>query len=748
MPKHHLHRNGLAFALAFLAGLYFVLEKSTWSAVLPLLGGLPAFFMGRRSLRGFLVVGLCLGLCYGGWAWQHLHALDDWLGQEGVWQGRVQAVQQDGKALTVRLQDEKGHLTGYRLMLRRAWGDDSLIQPGMSVAWRGALRATEGPRNPGGYNEQAVLFGQGIGHVSKAKGKVRIIAKPSFGAVQMQRLRAAIGQRLTQGLGTPCDALARAILLGERQALSDAFYHRAQLLGIVHLFAVSGLHVGFLLAALYLPLCLICPGRGRFFAALAMALLLAYALLVGGGAAVIRASVMAGMAAWALVERRYRDPLTMVAWAALALAVIQPTVLWQMGFRLSFTVTLALLFLAPVLADLFGFLPKKIAMALAVSLAAEWASLPIIAHTFHYVAPVGIGVNLLVVPLVGVLMPGLLLTLAVDLICPPLAMPLYWLTGRGLDLLSYVVSGPGAWWAKGHWHLGMAAPVWYLVVLLLAVAVALAVPQRFLRQKKCPALLVLLLLPLSVGLIYRPLEKDLALAVLDVGQGQSVLWQGPDGQRFLFDTGVAPESAAAPLRALGVQRLDGIVLSHGDLDHAGGMARILEDFQVDAIYVMPQTWQDANLAPSRALQGRTVVHLMTQEERFPLGSEQLRLRPIRAGEGRNQSQLVAEISGRERLLFPGDLAAEGMATVARGAAPTVLMVPHHGSKNSLPEGMYRHYRPQLAIVSAGRDNTYGHPHPAVRQALREAGIPLYVTAETGMIRCYRTAAGWTVEPWL
>lgn len=747
MHSHHLHRNGLAFALSFLAGLYFLLEPSIWSALLPFGVGVPAFCVAPRRIRAWTLLGLCLGVGYGALAWQGLHALDGEIGREGVWQGEVRAVQGDGRRLEVAL-DGAGLAPASRIEVWRAWGDETPILPGSQVRLRGKMRAPEGPRNPGGYDEARILFGRGIGQVVRAHGPVELDAPPGRLGLALAREQEAIAQRLSRGLGAPRDALAEAMLLGRRAALSEAFYHRAQLLGIVHLFAVSGLHVGFLLAALYWPLRVLMPGRGKAYLALAVAVLVGYALLVGGGPAVLRATVMALVGLWCLSAARYRDPLTIVAWAAMALVVIHPFALWQLGFRLSFAVTLAILFVAPALERTLWRLPEGLAKALAIGIAAEWASLPLIAWTFHYLAPMGIVVNLLVVPLAGVLLPALIIALALDVLWAPLARPLYWLVGRGLDLLIYLVSEPGALWARWHWHLGMASPLAYALVAAILVAVALEWPQGWLSRRRRPMALVLLLLPLSMLVLVRAPAKDLALTVIDVGQGQAVLWQTEEGARYLFDCGINPESAAAPLRALGVNRLDGLVISHADLDHAGGTARILSDFRVKRLYVLPETWADPRLADAHRALGRTEVAPLTAPVRLPLGRETLTLLPMHAGEGNNEAQLVARIDGPTSVLIPGDLAASGMAELAKAPSPMVLLLAHHGSKNSLLPDGFAHFRPGLAIASCGRDNRYGHPHPEVRRALADAHVPFYSTADSGALFCYRRDGAYELRCWL
>jgi beta-lactamase superfamily II metal-dependent hydrolase len=256
---------------------------------------------------------------------------------------------------------------------------------------------------------------------------------------------------------------------------------------------------------------------------------------------------------------------------------------------------------------------------------------------------------------------------------------------------------------------------------------------------------VFLLIWLSFGL--QRTSTVVALEILDVGQGSSALLHLPGQDPVLIDGGPPGRQVVSYLRRRGHTRLSLVVASHGDLDHVGGLIPVLEDLQVDELWVGGRSAAPAlnGLALARHIPVRDCAQALTRSVAFELWCD-----PDPATE--NDGSLVIRHAGAVIL---GDLSAEGEAAYLR-ASPVpaeVVVLAHHGSRHSSAAETFEILQPKLAIVSAGRHNSYGHPHPSVIQRLNKRNTPVLSTANSGSItlsfgstttlRMHQPGLGWS-----
>jgi competence protein ComEC len=364
------------------------------------------------------------------------------------------------------------------------------------------------------------------------------------------------------------------------------------------------------------------------------------------------------------------------------------------------------------------------------------ALLPLTLWFFGQASLVGALSNLVAVPLVSfVIVPCALVGVLLLLLCPPLAAPVLWLAGRIAHaqwwLFEHMATWPGA-----HWYL----PTVQLDALLLAVVGALwmfmprGVPLRWLG--------VLLFLPLLLPPRSAPAEGAFRLWVLDVGQGLAVLVRTRD-HLLVYDTGARypsgfdlGEAVVLPaIRALGLPRVDTLMISHGDNDHAGGARAVAEAF--------PQARRLAG-EPARV---RVPMQQCVAGQAWRWDGVRFRVLSPLPGEGDhdNDSSCVLLVEGRGgRVLLPGDISSKAEPAVAaavEAGPPPVLVVPHHGSKTSSGAAFIAALRPSLALVSAGWRNRFGHPRAEVMARYADAGVPLFNTAVEGAVEVEFLANG-------
>jgi competence protein ComEC len=606
-------------------------------------------------------------------------------------------------------------LAGRRLRLN--WYGAPPLVPGQFWRIGGKVRAPRTLLNPGGFDYARWLLANGY----DGTGYVRS-GNLLHGGVEpaRERMTRAIRERVGRaGLADP--AAITALATGSASELAPATWDRLRATGTVHLFVVSGLHIGLatglgfaLGSGLDRMLAVGLGGRRRHLLALALAAAFGggYAWLSGHGVPASRALVMAlvGLAVW---RAGRRVPL----WSAFLLAAVlvvgaRPLAVLTQGFWLSFGAVGVLLLAFSARHPRPGWV-TGIVLAQAVL---GFALTPLLASLVGEVATGAAGANLVAVPVVSVLVVPLVLA---GVVAMPLAGPIADWAWFGADRLltatfawlalleSLPVAevGPGAWSAGG----------------------ALAAAWLALRQLAHPGAFVLLPLWCAWLLpgVFPPGAGELRVIALDVGQGSAVIVD-THRHRLLYDTGARfgsgfdlGEAVVVPsLAATGPRRLDLVVVSHDDTDHAGGLGAVLA-----------------------AIGARTVIDQRTCHDWPPwswdgVAFEFLRGTGAHGGSDNHRSCVLAvEASGR-RVLLAGDIDRRAEAGLRRllDVPVDVLLVPHHGSRTSSSPGFVRRTRPYFAWVSAGLDNAYGHPHPEVVARYLEVGARVCVTGTDGALQ--------------
>jgi competence protein ComEC len=381
-----------------------------------------------------------------------------------------------------------------------------------------------------------------------------------------------------------------------------------------------------------------------------------------------------------------------------------------------------------------------LAAAVAVSAAAQLAVLPISLAHFNQLSTIGVLANLGVVPLAGLATVLGLVAVAAGLVSEALAGWLFAAAWPILLLLRSVVAAaaavPGA--VIHEPAPGPLAIAAYVGALALGLG-AWRLRETRLRLARRLAIGAIALATASVLVTLwpalRPADGRLRITVLDVGQGDAIVVEGPDGRTVLVDAGAggpyrldAGERVVAPfLWNRGILRLAAVVVTHDDADHAGGMAAVRERFTVR------ERWDGAAEAGPLALGGAVITPLAT------------------AAEGGNDAARVLRVDfGLVSVLLASDVEATGEHALVASGAPlgaTVLKVPHHGSRTSSGAALLAAVHPSVAIVSVGRRNPYGHPDAGVLARLATTGADVYRTDHDGALLLETNGRTLTVTRW-
>ena len=548
-------------------------------------------------------------------------------------------------------------------------------------------------------------------------------------------------------------AIVTAVLIGDRTGLPDDVRERLQAAGTYHVIAISGGNIA-IFAGIVLT-ALACAGiSGRLAAAIACAVLLAYSQVAVSGPSVWRATLMAVLYLGARMVDQRTPPWQATCAAAAAMVVMRPLDVRDAGFLLTFGATAALLEAVRLVRSVPAVLPGLgwvIAMG-AASLAVEAALLPVSAQVFSRITCAGLLLNLLAVPAMAVLQIAGLLVVAcdgLDAIVTPAAWIAYASATTLVESARLVDVAP--WLARRVPPPGALLIASYYAAL---VGVLLARGTRF-RVVAATAWIVSLLSIVSGGLL--PLRESpsapLRLTMFDVGQGEAILLEA-GGRTLQIDAGGAPFGSggfdigarvlAPALWARGVRTLDTLLVTHGDPDHLGGALSLVSDFGIGRLWEGVEVRRHAPGDELRkaATSAGAVRELRRAGESFAWGGATIRvLHPPEPDwerpRVRNDDSVVIEVVvGDTALLLTGDVGADVERAILPQLTPArtrVLKVAHHGSRTSTALELVEGWRPHVALISAGRGNTFGHPAPEVVDRLRAVGAEIFRTDEDGQI---------------
>lgn len=738
---------GQAFWLLAVAVLYLQLPKLAplWLSASLLVVGLFALFARGMRLRW-----LALALLAIGWTGSvaQLALQSRWSGGASpellVVDVRVQGLPEQDEYATrfaarvVAAPDGHPELVGERLQISWFGPEAADLAPGEQWRLPLRLRPPRGLRNPGGFDFERHALAQRIVALGSVAGRAERIAEGGG----LDALRARLAE-LIAASGAPAGGLLRALAVGDTRALDDAAWDRLRATGLSHLFAISGLHIGLVagLAALLMRgLYWLRPGLGlrlalpQGAALAAISAATAYAALAGLSLPTLRTLIMLAAVLLALLLRRQIRVGQSLALAALLLWVLDPLALLTPGFWLSLGGVFWLLACVPRgegwRAASSGLLRAQLVLGLAL--------LPLSVLFFGGSSLVGLPLNLLAVPWVTMLVvPPLLL----GLLCLPLPLisgPLLALAGQGMEWL-WQLAGLAADLPAAYLYLPEPSP--WAVCLALAGLVLLLAPRGVPGRSLAALLLLPLLLPARppIG------EGAFRIDMLDVGQGLAVLVR-TESHGLLYDAGARSrggfdlgDAVVVPaLRALGLGKLDRVMVSHGDIDHAGGLGAVLRAYPDAELW----TGEPGRVGGQHCQSGAdwewdgVRFALLHPPRHFPaLG---------------NESSCVLAISGAGgRALLPGDIGEviEGRLLREQGSAISadLLLVPHHGSRSSSSPAFVSAVAPRWAAISAGAGNRFGHPHAEVTQRYLDAGARILPSARHGRISWLFASDGARIE---
>ncbi|MDD5411963.1 MAG: DNA internalization-related competence protein ComEC/Rec2 [Methylobacter sp.] len=724
-------------ALSFLAGLLLVqqlpvLPDIKWLMVGGVLAGIIAWLRYWRCL--FFVIGVLWAVLFA------MHRLSDRLPEqlEGI------DVPVKGYIADLPEQDEKHVRFDFIVTdaapeisskIRLNWYyPDREIKAGQHWSFAVRLKRVHGNMNPGGFDYERWLFTEGVG----ATGYVRPNPQPVLlGSDSAWNSVAVWRQSITDQLShTLSDsqslALIKALTIGDGNSITQEQWEVFRKTGTTHLVVISGSHIGLVAGLVYFLVLRLWAWTGllawspqKVAAVSALAVAVFYSGLAGFSVPTQRSVVMLSIVMAAIILQRNSRPFNTLATAMFAVLIFDPLAVLSAGFWLSFLAVSLIVYAVSGRLGKLGYFWGTIKVNWATSVGLS----PLLLLFFQQVSLIAPLANLVAVPVISLLVvPLSLLAVIVMFISPLLAGKLFFLADYALQ---------GLWWLLVHltkiplasinhaqpsyWALLFAVPG---ILLLLA---PVGIPARWLS--------LVMFLPLVFTDLKRPETGDINMTLLDVGQGLSVVVQTAN-HLLVYDTGAkfsdqsdAGQSVLLPfLRVQGVDKIDSLIISHGDNDHIGGTTSLMRGIATEKVLTsVPQ--QLSEHSPVKCTVGQS---WLWDGVRFTM------LAPQQGFVSENNNSCVLKIQSEHgTVLLTGDVeaAAESWLVQTYGEAlkADVLVAPHHGSKTSSTAGFLQAVQPDYVLIPAGYRNQFGHPHKSILARYQQINAKWLNSADSGAI---------------
>lgn len=572
-------------------------------------------------------------------------------------------------------------------------------------------------------------------------------------------------------------SIMKAIVLGNKVQLDEESKLLYQRSGISHILAISGLHISIIGMGLYKLLKRIgVPAGVR--AGIAIGLMIVYGDMVGMSSSACRAIIMFVMKLLAEVLKRTYDMLTALAVAAVTMVIEQPLYLEYAGFLLSFGAVLGLCCVMEAIkitTDIkrdktkskYVYFRKRMIAGICNSLNGSMSiflvQFPLMLYFFYEFPVYSFFLNLIIIPLMGVLMAMGLLCLLVGGImmgqggialskglaygCQLFLYCMEWLCGlvEELPLSSWIIGRPTGW----------QIALFYGMVLLLIVANRWC--KRWDSLVCFSGFTKVLWILVAILVITKNIPSGLQVVILDVGQGDSIWIETDTGHKYLIDGGSTSKTQLGKytlipfLKYTGTNRLEAVFLTHLDADHTSGVYELLESkeaIEIEQIVVAKAAIRDEAYEELAELCLRRGVELVTVAAGESMQDGAMSFMVLHPASdyitnSRNAYSLVLSLEYRDfRALFTGDVEMDGEAEVLDALEHDVqdkagfyhlYKVAHHGSRNSNSLKLLEQIRPQLAVISCAENNSYGHPHAETLERLEAVGSNVMITKDYGAI---------------
>ncbi len=630
-------------------------------------------------------------------------------------------------------------------------------------------------RNPHDFDYQSYLYSQDIFFEAflEDSSQIIIFPNPSLNSMRMMaNLRESIMHQFQRYLSNSSSGIMSALILGERSEVDEETRADFANTGVIHVLAVSGLHVGYVLLILITIF-----GMLRFPYSIQMVFVIVglvfYVLLTGGAASVMRASIMASLFLVGGIIERKPDVFNILASAAFIILLIDPDQIYGIGFQLSFSAVVSIVSLYPRFKSMVpdvncfnipivGKILRSIMDLFLVSLAAQLGTLAITAYYFHKIPIISLIANLFVVPLIGIVVATGMSFLLIGSLFATLAGLWAATIDGAISLMLWIVEKcAGVDWA----YLPIRVMQYHEVVIVLLAVFSIAFLSRVRLMKLW---LILLLIWGNANIWQSALGKRLLeVMVLDVGQGDAIVMHTPNGKTMIIDAGLrfggkdmGKDVIGPYLNARNWQEVDLLVITHPHNDHIGGAEYLIKHFPVKKVYMHDMGYDSYGykslqmVLDSLNIPVMPVYSGMVDSSLYPLLLRGLAPKAFHhndePGNINNASIVLQAFYGDRTVLLTGDgeeETEEDQLAYGNLLKTDIIKAPHHGSKTSSTPEYIERVRPKTCIISLGKKNKFKHPSAITLQRYQKAEADIHRTDEEGAIHFLSDGKTWLYKDW-
>lgn len=646
------------------------------------------------------------------------------------------------------------------------------VLPGNTIYLEGIFYKGRERRNPGEFDYNKYLISKGISgiFICNEGDSLNIIDNERyFISSLIFELRKVIDDRIHKIFDPETAGLLRGLLLADRSEID--FELKTQFInsGVIHVLAVSGLHVGYIFLIfiflfgrfnIYLRTFLISAG------------LLTFMFITGVPPSVFRATVMSIIILLAFLSNRSTNLLNSISLAGIIILLVDPSELFNPGFQLSFSAVLSIAIIYPIIEKQIHYLNisnktlRGVILFIGVSLSAQIGTLPFTLAYFGKLSVIALLANLIVIPAIGIVIALAFASLFVSIISIKIASYFAVINDLIVSYLSKIISFTGNLQYSFIWipdYSLIDAVIFYTIIALLIFVIKYSI--------KWKAKLLITLLA-AINIIYLSSIDDiqllpdnkLSMMMIDVGQGDAILIKFPDSKIALIDGGdVTPffdngERIIIPLlRYLGIKKIDYGFITHLDSDHLGGFVSIIYNNLVNELFIPKPDTSAQSTRLVKFLEAKQSNVNYYSREVYDFGGARLYILNDDNDEFYNslssndKSGLIKLVYGDVSFLFTGDIErkAEDYYSKKYGyfLDADVLKAPHHGSKTSSSKTFLEFVSPKLTLISAGIKNRFNHPSPEIIERLESFNSKIYRTDWSGAILVYTDGCNIEIVDW-
>ena len=611
-------------------------------------------------------------------------------------------------------------------------------------------------RNPGEFDYNKYLRSKGISGIITAYdvSKIKIVdsRKDKF-ANYVFILRRNINKEIESLYNRQSSALLRGLLLADRSEISYDTKTEFINSGVIHILAVSGLHVGFIVLIFAFLF-----GRFNIYlrSILTIVGLVVYLILIGPPPSAFRAGVMAIVLIIAFITNRSTNLLNSIAISGLIILIIHPYEIFTPGFQLSFSAVISIAIIYPPISNwirnygLKNNTIKNVLLFVGVSLAAQIGTMPFTIYYFGKVSLVALFTNLFVIPVVGIIVGVGILSIAIGSLIPFVAAYFCIVNELIIKIVFYIIHLTGS--SELSFLRIKDFSIYDIILFYIFLTILIYFYTKFnnIVTKTLLSVICILNFFLLSGLNNKELmpDKKLSVMMIDVEQGDSFLLKFPNGKTALIDAGEATynydngERVINPLmNYLGIDKIDYGFVSHVDLDHYGGFISLIHYSKISEIYKPAiDSSEPKDVRFEKYLAKNKIPVRYYEEKIIKIGNARvyvLNTAAYRTSTSNNRSGLLKVVYGDSEFLFTGDLERQGEEYYSQMYGnfldSDVLKVGHHGSKTSSGREFLSLVTPEISLISDGRQNKFHHPSEITLEKLKEIHSKIYRTDISGAI---------------